>query len=203
MASKQDEIEVHESVDKALANPNLGIDIQGLEEVPVTLIPIPFVKLVQPTSTKTTLADGKSEAQAGTFFFTDTQVSVNELNFVLLKAKHGNQTYERDGQKVSSPRLMVLGVSRENKKLFILPLSVMSFSNFGKLVAKLKDNNIKSTWRFEITATTEKQENQKGKYYTANFQIGEELEEQEYLAMEGLANQYGIALNRNEVVEEE
>ena len=181
-----------------IAMPFKGIKIAGLEEVPASLLPVPYVRLVQPTSTGTTLANGKDEAMPGTFLFNDTQEAVKEITFTMLKAKHGQATFERNGEPVTTPKLAILGMERGSNKLFILPLSVMSFSNFGKLVAKLQADGIQHCWEFAINVTSSKQENQKGKYYIAEFQIGEKLSAAEIKHMEDKYMDYGGVLEKNQ-----
>jgi hypothetical protein len=188
----------------------MGVGIQGMEDIPGSMIAVPFCRLVQPTSKKTELSDGK-EAPAGSFFFNDIQESFESLSFVLLRAKHEQKKVDADGNFVRAdyvgptffkPQVSILGVTTDTNKLFIISLSVKSFSSFGKLIAKFKSLQIDKTWRFQLKATSEKQENIKGKFYVVNFQLGEELSGEELAQMEETALQYGVALDREVVVEE-
>lgn len=204
---KMDEVSISEDAERELSvqpatqstvAKAYGLGIAGLEEVPVTILPIPFVKVVQPTSQNIEMSDGKTEAPAGTFFFTDTLQAVPELKFVLLKAKHLNQQYKRDGVVTTSMRLFILGVTRGTDKVFILSLSIMSFSNFGRLVAQFNDQKIVATHHYELTATTDLQKNESGKFYVVKFQIGTKLKEEEVLKAEELIAKFSGALDRNQ-----
>lgn len=230
MITKKDEQEIKEAVDEAesniseehslstvevpqaLAAPQAfkGVDIQGLESVPAYMVAVPFCRLIQPTSKKTEMADGK-EAPQGSFLFNDTQESVSELDFVLLRAKHEYKRVNKDGQFVDSsyigetkqkPQVSILGITRDTDKLFILSLSSTSFSGFGKLIAKFKSLQIDKTWRIALKATSKKTENDKGKYYIVNFTMGKELTENEMQAMEKTASEYGVVLDREIIPED-
>ncbi len=172
-----------------------GLGIEGLEDVPASIMPIPFLRLVQPTSQKVTTAKGK-DAEPGTFYFNDTQTSYESVEFALVKAKHGMQTFERDGELQESVKLAILGQTLDIDKLFVITLSVMSFSNFGSLVAKMKEAGITKTWEHKITMFSEKQENDKGKYFTAKFELGEKLTADQIEVLQGKYNQYGAVLDR-------
>lgn len=175
-----------------------GIDITGLEDVPASIIPLPYVRLVQPTSTKIQLDSGE-DAAVGTFYFNDTQRAEVSISMAILKAKHGQVTYERNGEPVHTSKLAVLGYDLLTNKLFILSLSVMSFSNFGKLVAQMKEKAITQTWTHEIIVSSEKQENEKGKYYVAKFEIGQPVQVDKKAELDKLQAQYeGVLERRNE-----
>lgn len=210
--------EIHKSdIDQSLATTNdqqlmggvpfAGInDIEGLEEVSAKTIPLPFCRLVQPTSTKIELVNGK-DAEAGTFFFNDTQTFESELMICILKAKHTEMVFERDGQPTPVKKLGILAVDMNNmQRVFVLSLSVMSFMNFGSLIAKVRaDQQSKTTLKearakirdYVIRVTSEKQENEKGKYYVAKFELVEKIAEAHMKQIEELYNQYIASLDRN------
>ena len=195
---------VKKDVDQALTS-FVGInDIEGLEEVAANTIPLPFCRLVQPTSTKIALSDGK-DAAAGTFFFNDTQTVEEELNICILKAKHSDMTFERDGMQVPVKKLGILAVDMNNlNKIFILSLSVMSFTSFGSLIAKIRadqqvsaDDAKAKVRDYVIKVTSEKQENDKGKYYIAKFEIVEKVAKDHKEKMDDLYQKYINSLERN------
>lgn len=188
-----------------------GVNIQGLESIPASMVAVPYCRLIQPTSKKTELANGQ-EAPLGSFFFNDIQESVPMLNFVLLRAKHELKRVDKDGQFVqddyvgvtsTKPVVSILGITTDTNKLFILSLSATSFSSFGKLIAKLKGLAIDKTWRFKFTAESEKTENAKGKFYIINFNIDKELSEKEREAMGQIASEYGVVLDRQNYAEDQ
>lgn len=193
------EMELSSQTDLVAAR--VGIEIHGMEEVPASIIPIPFVRLVQPTSTKIETVDGK-EASAGTFYFNDTQRSEETIKVALLKGKHAKVVYERDGEKTPTSKLAILAYELVSGKLFILSLSVMSFSNYGRLMAQMKEKKISSAWEYAVTISSEKQENEKGKYYIAKFELNEELDSEIRKELENLYIKYGQVLNKKEEIDE-
>jgi hypothetical protein len=189
------EKEVDEIFQETKPTELVGIGIQGLENIPASVIPIPYVRLVQPSSTKTETNDGK-EAMAGTYLFNDTQEAVETLEFAILKAKYGEVEYKRDEELIKSTRIAILGATLTDFRPFILTLSVMSFTNFGQLVSKLKVAGAKKVWEYKIIATSEKNENKKGKYYTAKFELGKKLDPEAIASLEEKYSTYASSFDR-------
>jgi hypothetical protein len=179
-----------------------GIPIEGLQDIPVTRLPVPFVKMVQPSSTEVQMEDGK-DALPGTFFFTDLQKSYSELSFVMLRAKEVVTDFERDGKITPTPQLKILGITLDTQKLFILNLSITSFQSFFKLIAKLKENKVQASWAYEIKASTQKTENKKGKYFVVQFQLVRKITGEEFEALSETYGAYGGALDRQALEEDE
>lgn len=171
------------------------LGIIGLEDIPVSMLPVPFVRLIQPSSRDTEIASGQ-EAVPGSYFFNDTKETTTDLKFALLKAKHGEMTFKRDEQITTSLRVAILGVRLDNFKPFTMTLSVMSFNNFGAMVSQLKAKGVKASYEYAITATSEKQENKKGKYYVAKFSLGDKLDEETITKLQQLSIQYESSLDR-------
>lgn len=195
----------------ALQNQFRGIDIEGLEGIPASMVAIPYCRVIQPTSKKTTLKDG-SEATPGYFMFNDVQEQVQELHFTMLRAKmdmsfvdkDGNYvTNDYEGEKRQKQLLKLLGITLDTDKLFILSLTSTSFSSWGRLLAQMKAIKLDKTYRFSLKATTEKKENKKGKYYTVNFALGEEVGEEKLQELSKIAFEYGVVLDKQIVETEE
>lgn len=187
-----------------------GIDIEGLQDIPASMIAVPYLRLIQPSSKKTETADGQ-ETPWGKFLFSDTQESEDTLNFVLLRAKHEYKlvaangkfvTADYTGETKSKPQVSILGITTGTNKIFILSLSSTSFSSFGKLMAKLKAMQVKKSYQFEIKMTSEKTENDKGKYAIVNFMIGKEISGEDLARMAKVAFEYGLVLDRQSVEED-
>jgi len=167
--------EIVESSQSKITVPQKNIDIQGMEDIPTSMIPIPFVKVVQPGSTNITLSSGE-DALPGTFFFKETGESVDKLHFALLRAKRRISEFQnKEGEDIKSTTLGILGINFPDYLPFLLTVSVASFSNFGRLVSQIKKKKSKKAWEYGITATTEKREEVKGglkvKYWIVNFQL--------------------------------
>jgi len=188
-----------------------GVDIDGLNDIPSSMIAVPYLRLIQPSSKKTEMADGK-ETPWGQFLFSDTQNAFETLNFVLLRAKHELKKVDANGMYVgedyagptrSKAQVTILGITTDTDRLFILSLSVTSFSSFGKLIAKFKNLQVDKSYRFELNLSSEKIENDKGKFAIVNFKINKELDKKELEQMQKVAFEYGLVLDRQEIVGEE
>lgn len=199
-------------MDTALASPGAfkGIDIEGLESISVSMVSVPFCRVIQPTSKKTTLKNGK-EATAGNFMFNDIQEETGKLNFVLLRAKYemvkvdesGNYAMsDYEGETREKPIVKLLGITLDTDKLFILTITSTSFSNWGRLLAQMKGIQLDKSYRMGITATTEKRENKKGKYYVVIFQLEKELSKEQFENASKTALEYNVVLDKQIVPEE-
>jgi len=228
MITKKDEQEITEAVEEtagniseehtlstvenntALAKPFKGVAIEGMEDVPASFEAVPFLRLIQPSSKKTQMADGK-EAPFGSFLFNDIQEAFESIDFVLLRAKHQFKKVDENGNFVDDtyvgktrekPQVTILGITTDTDKLFILSLSSTSFSSFGKLIAKFKSLHIDKIWRIGLKMTSEKTENKKGKFAVVNFTMGEELTGEQLKTTERIAQEYGVVLDREITPEE-
>lgn len=159
------------------------MNIKGLEDVPTSMMPIPYYKLVQPSSTNIELADG-SEAPAGSIYMNDTKTATQKLRFCLLRAKRQKQEFtDDDGNQGFVVKMGLLGMNLDLTTPFILSLSKSSFGSFGWLMKQLNDLDAQFAWSHAINATFERMESQvmvKGrmqtvKYYVAKFEVEKEL----------------------------
>lgn len=189
--------------DKNLALPRVsgGLGIRGLEEEDASLLPIPFVRVVQGQSKDTKTKDGK-DAPEGHFFFNDTRESMEKLTFCILKSKVVVTEFERDGIKKPTTQRKILGITIDTKKLFILTVSVTSFANYGRLIAEMKQNKVVNVWDRMVTATTERQENDKGKFFVINFALAEELSADDIIDLGLEFEQHKKVLEKKEEDEE-
>jgi len=174
-----------------------GMKIEGLEDIPMAMKPIPWVRLVQPTSKKIELSDN-SDAPVGTFYFNDTKSTTPKLEFILLRAKKGTQDFERDGVITPTPKLAILGVTADKLKPFVLSLSVTSFGSFGVLLSQMEELGITKSREYILTLTADKQENEKGKYYIARFNLARKVDEDKLAELDNLYYQYGTILDRSD-----
>lgn len=194
--------EIVETKKQELAVPSTGLGIQGLEEEDASILPIPFVRVVQGQSKDTKMKDGK-DAPEGSFFFGDTREAFTKLNFCILKSKIVTTVFKDPNTGADKPTAQrkILGITMDTKKVFMLTISVMSFMEYGRLVAEMKQNKITEAWSHIITATTEKRENDKGKFQVVMFKLGEELTKEDRIEM-GLAYEQFKKVFEKEAVED-
>jgi len=188
-----------EAPQSSLAAQNAGVGIGGLEGIDPSTMPIPFVRLVQPTSKKIATAEGEDAANA-TYYFGDTKESIKELTCVILKGKHGPKTFPdpKTGEKKTKTVLALLCVlPDEDNKLFILSLSATSFGAFGSLVAMLKKQKVMNVWEVKVKMTAHMTENELGKYAVADFAIAGPLDGEQVAKMSELYDKYEKAVEKN------
>lgn len=184
----------------AITGPQTGIGIRGMEDIPPNMIVLPYAKIVQPSSRKTQLADG-SEAPVGNFYFTDIQESHPELDFVILKATVQDREFpdpDKPGTMQKKTQLYALIYLPEKMQLRILIISRSGFTPWGRLIARMKNDDIRDAWEYVIHANTILTVNEKGKFYVPSFQLDRKLEVAELEQMEQLYGQYYGALDRRD-----
>jgi len=193
---------VERSVDPAMPESTRTIKgIEGLEDVPRSFIHVPYYSLVQPESSKAILPDGKRSPN-GSFLMTDVRKVVDELRFVILRAKR--QTRVLGGEKIVS--LNVLGFNLERKTPFILSVPVTSFSAFGRYFAHLQEVGAKTTWEYIVDATPEevsdKKQTDKGirdvTWWVIRLDIEAVADDKLKALAKELYEDYGEKLDRND-----
>lgn len=187
----------------SIALRNAGVPIEGMQDLPASMMALPYVKLVQRMTTKAKLTDGE-DAKVGTYYFTDTQESVSELELIILRTKVVERDFIDDkGESKHSTQLFSLCIRGDMEKMFILILPVTSFTPFGRLIAKFKEMKLQSAWEHMVKATTEDAQNKRGQAYKiANLQIGRKLTPDEVDKMAELYGEYGGVLERRDIVED-
>lgn len=124
--------------------------LRGLEDVPRSIIPVPFYKFVQPNTDKAFLPDGK-RADNGNFLMPDIRKEVDELRIVILRAKRSVRMQKNDyGQVEKVVSLQILGINLDRQKPFILGVPVTSFSAFGKIFEELEERGAKNAWDYPV-----------------------------------------------------
>lgn len=176
------------------------VGIEGMD-LPASMISLPYVKLVQKSSSKTILTNGK-DAEPGKYYFTDSKSAVDALEFVILRSKVAEREFVQDDRMVKVTQLMSLCITSDMSSLFILILPVTSFTSWGKLIASMKGRGIKSAWEYEVIARSEKRQNTKGQYYVADIQLGKKISKEDQEIMSAKYAEYGGVLERRDVVEQ-
>ena len=191
-------------VDQSLATPQtpVGLGIQGLEEEDASILPIPFVRVVQSQSKDIKMKDGK-DAPEGWFLFSDTREAVPELVACILKSKVVVTDFERDGEIKPTTQRKIIAMTLDTKKVFNLTISVTSFGEYGRLVAEMKQNKVTSVWERIVTFRTEKRENDKGKFQVVTFILGEVPKEEDSIEMALAYEQFKNKLDASDEQPEE
>lgn len=124
--------------------------LTGLEEVPRSIIPVPFYKFVHPQTEKATLPNGQ-RAENGSFLMPDVRQAVKELSIIILRAKRSVRVQQQEGGRIEQVvSLQILGINIERKKPFILSVPITSFSAFGKVFEELENRGAKNAWDYPV-----------------------------------------------------
>lgn len=142
---------VEGSTDKLSENTKARtFSLKGLEDVPRSIIPIPFYKFVHPNTEKATLPNGE-RADNGSFLMPDIRQAVTELRIVILRAKRAVRVQKQEnGQIEKVVSLQILGINLERQKPFILSVPVTSFGAFGKVFEELEERKAENAWDYPV-----------------------------------------------------
>lgn len=180
--------------------------INGLKDVPRSIIPVPFYKLVQSNSSNVILPNGQ-RAPSGVFLMQDSRKTTSELKFIIVRAKRQTREQRNDFNELEKiVSLNVLGINLENKKPFILSVPLTSFSAFGMVFDELEGRKAINAWDYEITATTlekhEEKETPRGQkqvdYWVTQLQIGSPSDPFMASLARDCYDDFAIKLDRNE-----
>lgn len=180
-----------------------GTGIIGLEDIPISIIPLPFYKLVTANSKNVTMANGK-RANAGTFF-TDLNEEVQSVRVAIIRAKRSTKEVksQETGAIKQEPVIRLLAVDTSNMSPFIISISKGSFSNFGRMMNWFVKSQVKHVFDYPVVLGTQFIETGDFPYWAMTFAPEKEAFNKEDLdTMAMVYNQYASVLDRD-VSEEE
>lgn len=131
-----------------------SFSLTGLEDVPRSIIPVPFYKFVHPQTEKAFLPNGQ-RAENGSFLMPDVRQAVTELRIVILRAKRAKRVQrQEDGTIESVVSLQILGINLDRQRPFILSVPVTSFATFGAIFEELEARNAENAWDYPVYLTS-------------------------------------------------
>lgn len=163
--------------------------IEGLDEVPSGVMQIPYCSLVHPT----TQEPGK--ARPGQFLLRDTEEVVDKLEIGILRMKRMENTKDNE----TWVDLKILAVRFPNLNPVILPVSVGSWSNVGKLIAKLKEKKAGKAWEYKVEVSSRQTKNKDNQpYYEHVFEVKEKMDEGAMVFLDEIYSHYANSLDREQ-----
>lgn len=174
-------------------------EIVGFEDIPDSAIMrLSYVRLIQPTSKKVLLADGQHEASPGQFFFNDTLEAVDSLEICYLTAKIVTVNFpKKDGTPDWKKQMKVLAITTQDPKtVIVLTLSLSSFGQFGKFKRAVKQKKARAGYEYKVLLSSHREENEQGKYYVVDFELGERNSEDDLLELSRVFFDYKNALEK-------
>lgn len=163
------------------------LGIGGLRGFDRSDLPIPFMKLVQPTSQKIETADGK-DAPVGSFYFSRNRESKDNLNIVILNAEKGEVHWEGDDEP--SVVYRIIAVHKGSTDPFSFMISGTSRWEFKKLLGEIESVGLKNIYDMSVSVSSEKVEGEKGKWYIMKFALADELSDSELKTADSLAGRF-------------
>lgn len=201
---KKDLVRVEGS--KEVAPRDFSIGIRGFDEIPPSIMPTPWIYLVQSNSSKTILSDG-SEAAQGNFYLKDSQSEIPMLEMVFLRSKRVVEKSSFNNK--TNVKIMTLGLNvMDNFSPFLISWPRGSFSAVGMMMKKMMKLEVVDSWEYLVSVTTEKVlkdvfDEKQGKmvpvkFYAARFEIGEKFSEKQIKDFEDIYLNLGGTLDRGE-----
>jgi hypothetical protein len=183
-----------------------GIDMEGIEGVGMQDLPMPSVKLVHGTSKNVDLS------KIGKWYHSGKQEYKDQMEIVILYAKHGKQTDYKD-ENVQHDCMRALCVDRADPEI---PFAITfagtmegdrgsfggGWTPFMKLIATFKHWKVKQPWTRGVLlgSTSQKSTDGKNEFYVPTLEMTEELSKQEIEIMQKLREKYN---SRKDYQEEE
>lgn len=177
--------------------PQATMDVEGLEDVPMNMVPLPIVKLVHPTTKDAKDKDGKP-VPMGYYLDTQSKVAYEQYEFYILRAKPIKMQFK--DPKTGEPQapkdtFLVLGAEKTTKKVFMMRIAGGGFWNFRGLLGVIKGSGMKAVWEASVIASSEEREGDYGTYRSPIFSLGSKASEDEMAELRSIYEQYGASLN--------
>jgi hypothetical protein len=179
-------------VGSTLVIPNNRLHIAGLDGLDESDQAIPYIRVVQPTSTECKLMDG-SDAKAGQFYDTALMKAHNELQFAVLAVAKFDVTWQEDKEP---QRIYLLLCADRDYYPFVLKVSGTSIFALKQLITSITRTGVAASWYFWVRAITEKRESTKDgqprKWFSIRFYIIGEADEQELQIFADMTGKYTL-----------
>lgn len=187
-----------------------GMGILGLEEMPMSFVALPRVRIVQPGSLNVSLADGEHDARKGFFFYDHSQEETQSVRMAIIKAKPFTRTGPSldDPNKVETKQSVgVLFYDLGKDQVCTITLRPGSFSGWRSLMAVMlnahKQGSMDTAFSREVTAVTDMIKGKANTYYVARFSLGNPLTDEELVKATAAWEQYESYFDAPEVESED
>ena len=179
-------------VGSTLVVPSKRLHTAGFDGLDESDQAIPYIRVVQPTSTECKLMDG-SDAKAGQFYDTALMKAHNELQFAVLSVAKFDVTWQEDKEP---QRIYLLLCADRDYFPFVLKVSGTSVFALKQLITSITRTGVAASWYFWVRAITEKRESTKDgqprKWYSIRFYIVGEVDEHELQICAEMTEQYTL-----------
>jgi len=185
-------VEHHDEVAVAVKH---SIGVSGFDELPTSIIPLGYYRLVQQNSKGVMLGDD-TRAEAGSFY-TDIGEEVKSIRVAILRTKMGKHTVKKDRMDVEEAIIKVLAIDTTTLTPFLMNITKGGFSAVGRLMMEFKKKGITSSYRFPVVISSEFVQTKDYDYYTPAFQIeANKFDEEEMEIMATAFAEYAGVLDK-------
>ena len=180
-------------VGSTLIVPGKRLHIAGLEGLDESDQAIPYIRVVQPTSTECKLMDG-TDAKGGQFYDTALMKAHNELQVAILAAAKYDVMWQ---DKQEPQRVYLLLCADRDYCPCVLKVSGTSIFALKQLITSLARSGVANAWTYWVRAVTEKRESSKDgqprKWYAIRFYIIGEADATELEIFQDMTEKYGFS----------
>jgi len=192
-------VEHHDEVAVAVSH---SIGVSGFDELPTSIIPLGYYRLVQLNSKGVMLGDD-TRAEAGSFY-TDIGEEVKSIRVAILRTKMGKHTVKKNGQDVEEAIIKVLAIDTKTLTPFLMNITKGGFSAVGRLMMEFKKKGITSSYHFPVVIASEFVQTKDYEYYVPSFSIEpNKFDEEEMGIMAAAFVEYAGVLDKANFDEEE
>lgn len=183
-----------------VATPMAFGKVMGFEDLPGSIIRIPYYRMVHPNSRGTELEDG-TRASAGQFI-TDMGEAVDNIRAAIIRTKTDkiNQEVKENGVYVTKikPIIRILAVDTKTLTPFQLNITKGSFYNMGDLVMWFNKKGCRNSFEYPVIISGDYVESGDNPYWAVKF-TGENqaFGEEELDIMKEVAMKYASVLDHD------
>lgn len=178
------------------------LPIRGFEHLDRSDEAVPYIRVIQPTSTQAELMDG-GDARPGTFYNTALRTASEELLFSILSVHKMDITWE-EGEEEAQRVYMILGTDERYEPL-VLKVAGTSIFGLKQLITSISRSGVDAAWTWKVRAVTEKREGKMGKWYVIKFYLRDRNGDGNADLLESMATLYSpqMALPDVEIIDGE
>lgn len=146
-----------------------SVGVAGFDELPTSIIPLGYYRLVHPNSKGVTLAD-ETRAEAGTYY-TDIGEAVDSVRIAILRTKMGSKVVKNNGVEKIEPIIKMLAIDTKTLSPFLINFPKGCFSSIGRLMLEFKKKGIAQSYRYPVVLASEFIEGREFNYWTSTFSL--------------------------------
>lgn len=181
---------------------NHSIGVSGFDELPTSIIPIGYYRLVQ-SGSKGVMLESGLKAEPGKIY-TDIGEDVDNVRIAILRTKMGKHKVKKEGREIEESIIQLLAIDTKTLTPFKMNITKGGFSNIGRLMMEFKKKGITKSYLYPVLLTSDFIQTKDYEYYAPAFSIeSEKFDTEEMEIMAQAFVEYAGSLDKENIDDDE